>query len=142
MNRYKNILVPVDFSDMGRKAVKKAQDFLGTDSELVVAHIIDYVPPPYVAVEMPAAFSSGDFMKEKAGKQLEKMCEELNISFCTKIVEVGNARTALVKLAQDHDIDLVVMGKHNNPGLLRALGSTTNYVVQNLASDVLVLHGE
>lgn len=53
--------MPVDFSTMGRKAIKKAIEIRGdSDAEIILAHIIDYAPPAYVAVEMPAIFASAN----------------------------------------------------------------------------------
>jgi len=141
MLQYKNILVPVDFSKTSRYALKNAIDLTRMNhGSLTLIHIVDYVPPPYVAAEIPTIYASEDLMIERAEKHLTDWAQELGLSDCKKIVKAGPAKKLIVRAVKENNVDLVIMGTHGETGIGRLLGSTANAVVQKVKCDVLVVH--
>lgn len=59
----------------------------------------------------------------------------------TTAVRRGNPPDAILNYANDHDIDLIVMGTHGRTGVKRALlGSVTEDVVRHTEIPVLSVH--
>jgi len=138
---YSNILVPVDFSEINKLAIQKAVEIqLATGAELTLAHIIDYMPPVYVRPELPDIFASDELMLERAQIHLDTFIGELGIEGCHSLARAGKTNTRILELIENKNFDLVVMGKHNQSGLDRLVGSTTNHIVQRAKCDVFVVH--
>jgi nucleotide-binding universal stress UspA family protein len=51
----------------------------------------------------------------------------------------GNPAATIINYADEHDIDLVVIGSHGRRGVERLLGSVVNRVMQHVVSDVLMV---
>ena len=142
MLEYNKILVPVDFSEISRLSIRKAMSCRNSHvGQLILIHVVDYAPPPYVASDLPAAYSSEQPIIERARKHLIGLSDELNAGSTEIVVRSGQAKIELVNYVQEQDIDLVVMAAHSNSALEKLLGSTTSSVVQKVDCDVLVIHG-
>ncbi len=138
---YSNILVPVDFSEFNKLAIRKAKEVQGTGgAQLVLTHVIDYAPPAYVRPLLPDLLASDDTIAERAQEQLDAVLKEEGLTDYRCVVRIGSTRECLLKIIKENNIDLVVMAKHSQSGLDRLAGSNTNYVVQQAKCDVLVVH--
>ena len=138
---YKNILVPIDFSETNLKALRKAKQIQSTcNAQLVLAHIIDYAPPNYVRPLLPDLLASEEIMTERAQEHLDSLIADEKLSNYRCIIEIGDTRSKITPLIEKSDVDLVVMAKHSQSGLDRLAGSNTNTVVQKATCDVLVIH--
>jgi universal stress protein A len=143
MQQYKNILVPVDFSKVSGYALKRAYDLVKmVEAKLTVLHVIDYVPPPYAAVEIPSIYASEELMIERAREHLEGLLKELEIDDCDVVVTPGKTRKVILKAVEDKNIDLVVMGTHGETIIGFTLGSVANGIVQNATCDVMVVRSD
>jgi len=139
--KYSKILVPIDFSGVNRTALEKAIETREiTNAELTLLHAIDYLPPTYIRPELPEIFTSEKLMHERAEQHLDMWISDMGITDCKKITVTGNITEKLLEIASKENIDLIVMGKHNQTGADRMFGSITNSVVQQTDCDVLVIH--
>jgi len=141
MNEYKHILVGVDFSDVTDrlldKAVRLSEIFNAT---ITLIHVIDYLPPSYVAAELPNAFVSEAVLMGHAKKQItESMKRHPNIDYQSRVI-IGGRKKSIVALAEEINADLVILGKHDPLAMDRFLGSTTLGVINRSSFDVLVVH--
>jgi nucleotide-binding universal stress UspA family protein len=66
--------------------------------------------------------------------------EELGVESVETVVGIGDPPTAIVSLAEERGVDLIVLGAHDG-GLLSRLfeGSTSDAVVHRAGTDVLVV---
>ncbi|MEM7256532.1 MAG: universal stress protein [Pseudomonadota bacterium] len=132
MLSYKNILVPVDFEKGSESAIIKAANHSeASDSLLMVAHVID-----------SQTLNQGE-PAETAGMaeaRLDALLDSLEIGYCEKLVVEGDTVDSLLRLIQQHNIDLVVMGTAVKEEPSRLVKSITVAVVTNTECDVLVLH--
>lgn len=141
MSEYTKILLPVDFSAASEAAARRALSLArGSEIEITALHIVDYVPPGYVAAGLPANMASAESVLGRARDYLEDWLEKLELSDVERRVTSGSPKMLIGQLADDLGIDLIVMGTRGERGVARLLGSTTNAVLQHAHCDVLVVH--
>ena len=143
MKAYKRILVPTDFTDSCKRAAERAREvarYYG--SEITLLHIINYLPPGYVAVELPAEYASKEFLLGKARQLMDEWAAEQDLGDCEKIIETGQPKKIIVKTMEKINCDLVVLAPHAESGFAQFFGSVTNAVSQATKGDVLIVRPE
>ncbi|KZN22835.1 hypothetical protein A4G99_17160 [Haladaptatus sp. R4] len=139
---YDNVLVPTDGSDVSEKAVEHAIHQAKQDGgKLHVLHTVD-------ADTLPSSVSSisvDDEFKEMGEDIVEgvvKQAESEGVEAEGTVIS-GSSAEQIVKYADEHDIDLIVMGTHGRTGIGRVIsGSVTEHVVRSATVPVLVIHIE
>ncbi len=148
MRALKKILLTTDFSDCSRQAfdaaVSLAEKF---EAEIVLVYVDDDRLPPLIG-EFP---TQGDQLAEivashrkRAASELANLAKELGTS--VKIDEAmpcGTPHKEIVRAAEDHDADLIVMATHGRGFLAHALlGSTTERVLRHAPCPVLAVRAK
>lgn len=137
------ILVPIDFSDRSKKALRYAVSFARQfQASIFCLHVLDV---PYGAGEMGIivemeAFKKGldQASKQQMDKLLAKEIPDTVPSDST--ICFGTPYREIVRTADAQDVDLIIMGTHGHTGLSRVfLGSTTERVVRHAHCPVLVV---
>lgn len=145
MKEYKRILVPVDGSDLSKKALEKALSLAKEfGSRVTILHVNENVPaswgfPGMEGIEIP---------EEKIKQQAEEYAENLlddyrEISKKTGLevhtdVIFGNPANEIIEASRD--FDLIVMGTHGRGGLLHLLiGGTAEKVVRHACCPVFLI---
>ena len=140
---YQKILIPVDFSDCSRKAfyvgVKYSRVF---DADAVVLHVGN------LAGGIDAIAGSAEDLErleEGVRRRLDEMWEKGGIAEVDRrrvTVEIrgGKPWVEIVKYAEEHGVDLIVMGTHGAPGIRQMLiGSQAERVVRRAPCHVLTI---
>lgn len=133
---YENILIPTDKSDGSELAIERGLELAETYG--ATAHALYVVEPVYTA----------DYSAERILDALEDEGEQATAAVAAKgdergvpvktEVRRGTPHSQILEYADEHDIDLIVLGTHGRTGLDRyLLGSVTEKVVR--LSDVPVL---
>lgn len=134
---FKKILCPTDFSTPSYEAMKAADKLaLHFSSELLVVHVV--TPVPVVATEhmMPTAFNVPEYqqqMETSAGILLEDQVKtRVSEKVWTRtLVVVGDPAEQIVKIAEDEDVDVIVIATRGQTGLKRLVfGSVAEKVVR------------
>ncbi|HJE85984.1 universal stress protein [Levilactobacillus brevis] len=142
---YQRLLVPIDGSSNANEALKTAID-LAKDwhAKLVLLNAIDITQfSPQGLGGGYAAVIKG--MREASEEILQKSkaaVEDAGLE-AALIVREGSPKQIIVETANASDaaIDLVIMGKTGTNAFSRLIvGSTTNYVVQHAAPNVVVVN--
>lgn len=140
--QFKQILVPTDFSDGAREALRAACKLAGSDGHIALVHVWH---PPFVY--SPEATFSPQVIKDlhqQAEKSLANAKAEA-LAFGAKLVTttflIGTGWHEIVELARRHrEIDAIVMGTHGRSGIAHALlGSVAEKVVRHAPCPVLVI---
>jgi universal stress protein A len=143
MSGYNHILVPTDLSENVNPAARQAKEIATLhDAKITLLHIINYLPPGYVSVELPAEFASKEFLLEKAKKRMAEWADSQGLGDCEQIIETGQPKKIIVNLMEQKECDLVVLAPHDESGFTRFFGSVTNAVAQSAKSDVLIVRPE
>ena len=149
MDQPRTILVGTDFSDISDEALRAASLYARTfGSRVLVTHIFDPTPnvPPVVwsrpdLLERNIRVEIEDAIRETlTGRTAEllKGVSEVELS----VVQHPSPGRALVELAEDENVDLVILGSHGRSGLSREfLGSVAERVVRYAPCPVLVVRG-
>ena len=138
MKTYRKLLVPVDGSELGKKAFDEAcQIAKRNQAQVRVLTVIDLT-----SFRGTASASSIEITKElqnQAQQMLAMLKGRTDLLLETQLA-AGNPKLEIVKAAEDFDSDLIVMGA---TGLGKIgqwmLGSTTGYVVNHAPCNVMVI---
>jgi nucleotide-binding universal stress UspA family protein len=132
------ILFPTDFSHTGDAALELATALTrDSGATLLIVH----------TEEPPMAYGGGEFyygMPNPATADLEKMLHDVkptdpSVPFEYRMI-TGDPASAIVRLAEDEDVDLIVIGTHGRTGLSRLLmGSVSEAVVRRAKCPVLTV---
>ena len=139
MNAHK-ILYPTDFSTMGQTALEMATS-LARDrgAKLLIAHV----------EEPPIAYGGGELyygIEEPDRKDLQRMLSEVvptdpAVGYEHRLL-MGSPAGAIVHMAEQEGVELIVMPTHGRTGLLRLLmGSVAEEVVRKAPCPVLTVKG-
>jgi nucleotide-binding universal stress UspA family protein len=138
----KNILLASDFSAASDKAAAYAKALaLNYRSAVEIAHVFD---PSVVTSYMEAVL--GLPVKERqrlSTDALERLRQEINaagIEATISLPEGHRPHIALLRLAEEHDTDLIVAGTHSRQGLERlVVGSTAEDLIRNSRCPVVTV---
>jgi nucleotide-binding universal stress UspA family protein len=139
---YDSILVPTDGSEGTDKTLEHAVDAArrqgGTLHALSVVDRRIYLAAEGDQQEDIEASLRGEALD--AVERVERTADEAGVTVTTAVRE-GVPYRAILDYADEHDVDLVVMGTHGKTGRdkLASLGSVTERVVQNTNRPVLVV---
>ncbi|HEX8952983.1 MAG TPA: universal stress protein [Polyangia bacterium] len=147
MAAIRKILVATDFSPIAVHAQKIALELarpLG--AEVTVLHV--YALPTYLFVDgstyVPPAKVVADILSD-AARGLAAAVDAAASSgvTVTTVSAEGDPAEAIVRYADEHRFDLVVLGTHGRRGLARlALGSVAEHVVRAAKVPVMTVHAE
>jgi nucleotide-binding universal stress UspA family protein len=146
---YDRILVPTDGSDVAEAAVEQAVDLAEKyGAEIHALYVADTDAIAYgLGTEQVDRIRQGNFGEmqelreeaEAATAHVADLAAEHNL----EVVEHhagGRPHAMIADYAEDHDIDLIVMGSHGRAGVRRALlGSVTERTLRSTHTPVLVV---
>lgn len=138
-----NILVPIDFSDYSKNALKYAVEFAkGFSAKLYLVYVVE--PMIY-----PADFSMGQIaipstdidLHARAEEELKNLSKSINSSLVVEtIIKTGKPFVEIIETAKEKDIDLIIIATHGHTGVEHLLfGSTAEKVVRKAPCPVLTL---
>ena len=140
----KSILVPTDFSDCAKYASDAALKFAQkSGATLHFMHLLD-VPVDwfYTGAGMDEHYPDVNKRVKQAQRKLDALQETAEkAGVKAKVnIEYNHSYKMMLKYADQHNIDLIIMGSHGASGLKELfIGSNTQRVVRSSAAPVLVI---
>ncbi len=133
------LLVPTDGSELSKLAYRPAFEIAKLkDAEVIGLYVIEL---PGIIIN-PSWEEQREKEEEEIAKkflsELEKEGKKDNIKIKTRI-EKGNVADTILKVAEESDVDLIVMGTHGRSGTKRLLGSVADAVVRGSHCPVMVI---
>ena len=128
------ILVPTDFSPQSKAALNYAEAFAQqSGAELLIVHVID------PKIQDLKGLSPDDSMVALYEALHDIKPSDENIHCSHQIIE-GPAAQAIVEMANEEKVKMIVMGTHGRTGMKRlVMGSVAEAVVRNAKCPVLTL---
>ena len=72
-------------------------------------------------------------------QRLRELAARLGTPECPRMVVQGNTRREILRVAEENQVDLIVLGSHGREGIQLLLGSTANAVLHGAPCDVLAV---
>jgi nucleotide-binding universal stress UspA family protein len=135
------VLVPYDSSEPARDAVEEAVTEYG-EGEIVLLRVIEVADDTFQAGVNLLQDSLEDDPEELAADVTDEVLSILEATDGDYLVEttVGKPAREIVRYAEDHDIDRIVMGSHGRDGVSRILlGSVAEKVIRRSPVSVTVV---
>lgn len=142
MGSYKHILVAADFTDHGVDVVKRAKDLAEKyQAKLSIIHVVDNLPITDAAYGpvIPFEVDLTEELMTAAKKRLTDQIEKQGLKIENQWLELGSPKLEIIRIADENDIDLIVVGSHGRHGLALLLGSTANGVLHHAKCDVMAV---
>jgi nucleotide-binding universal stress UspA family protein len=142
---YNKILLPIDGSRPAYKAVKHALWVaISCNADIIVLNVVESDKLPKM-IPVDVGTNLKNMLIEEGNEALDEVSElfdksptKINASF---IIKEGFPSNTILKIIEDHDIDLVVMGtagKHRFDRLV--MGSVAEKVVRYAKCAVTIIH--
>ena len=147
MVEVKNILIPVDFSDFSIYALKYgavlARQF---EAKILLLHVIsqEWLDEMKAVQYFGGAIDSPEellakkkhYVTERIVKIIKEEIDEVSLE--EKLIVVGIPAEEIIRLAEEREIDLIIVGTHGRSGLSKVfMGSVAQRVVRRAPCSVL-----
>ena len=140
MSEYRNILVPVDLSEESEQVCRRAMDITKKyGAKLRLLHVVEYVPVEPMGEALLPSVQIEDELVQNARNRLEDLATSLNLDSVERWIEVGNTKAEILRIADEHNIDLIVVGCKGRHGLNILLNLTEDTLLHAANCDVLAV---
>ena len=143
---YKKILVPLDGSELAKKALDEAERLAKCfDAEIILFEVIPFMPI-YGSPELVTPLIVDEKQKESAQKYLTHLAEELkkrDIKVTTRVRTGQQVALEIIEFAKESGADLIVMCTHGRSGISRwLLGSVALRVLAHAGAPILLIRSK
>jgi nucleotide-binding universal stress UspA family protein len=143
---YKKILVPLDGSELAKKALDQAEKLAKCfDAEIILFQVVPFMPI-YGSPELVTPLIVDEKQKEAAEKYLLNLTEELKRKGlkATSTVRTGQVvALEIIDFAKESGVDLITMCTHGRSGITRwVLGSVTLKVLTRAETPILLIRSK
>lgn len=138
---YQKILLALDLREqsenVGRRACALAD---ATGAKLTLLHVVEFIPvDPAGEALLPPPVNLEEELVASAKQRLETLAGKLGISDAPRRIEIGTIKSEIVRVANEIDADLIVLGGYERHGLALLLGSTESSILNAAPCDVLAV---
>ena len=143
---YKKILVPLDGSELAKKALDQAEKLAKCfDAEMILFQVVPFMPI-YGSPELVTPLIVDEKHKEAAEKYLLNLTEELKKKGLkvTSMVRTGQVvAMEIIDFAKESRVDLITMCTHGRSGITRwVLGSVALKVLTRAETPILLVRSK
>jgi universal stress protein A len=140
MAGYKKLLVLLDLSQDSEQVAVAGRDMAAySNAEMVLLHVVEFVPvEPLGESLMPTAQIEDELVK-RAREGLSGLIARLALPRATARVEAGNTKAEILRVADEVQADLIVLGSRERHGLAILVNFTEDTVLHAAHCDVLAV---
>jgi nucleotide-binding universal stress UspA family protein len=141
-----HVLIATDGSDLSVTAARRGCALLARPDRVTLVTVLTEVPGDdaggfegsvYTAEEQERLW---DAELQDAGAELARTAAALSAGTVEKRIELGEPAAAICRVADELNVDAIVIGSHGRSGISRLLlGSTSEHVVRSAPCPVLVV---
>lgn len=141
-----HVLIATDGSDRSVAAARRATRILGRPERVTLLTVLTEIPGDDAGGFQGSVYTPEEQERlwneelAEAGDELARTAQELSAPRVDRRIEVGDPASTICRVAEDEDVDVVVVGSHGHTGLTRLfLGSVSEHVVRRAPCPVLVV---
>lgn len=140
MSLYEHILVAIDLSDEADDVLEKAKSLAETNqARLTLVHVVEPLSVAYGS-DIPLDLTTlQDEITQQARERISKLAESIHLDKGEQHVVYGRPEREVHRIAEESDVDLIVVGSHGRHGLALILGSTSTSILHGACCDVLAV---
>ena len=140
MTAYKHVLVALDLSPESFQVLSRAQEIARCyNAEISLAHVIEPLGYAYGG-DIPMDLTEvQEHLEKNARQQMSELVQRAGINNSQSHILVGRPESEIHRFAEEHGVDLIVVGSHGRHGLQLLLGSTANATLHGAHCDVLAV---
>ena len=140
MDGYKKLLVLLDLSPDSEQVAIAARNLAAySNASMVALHVVEFVPvEPLGESLMPTAQIEDELIK-RAREKLGDLIARLALPHTLGRVEVGNTKAGILRVADEEQVDLIVLGSRERHGLAILVNFTEDTVLHAAHCDVLAV---
>ncbi|MCY4471564.1 MAG: universal stress protein [Kistimonas sp.] len=142
MALYKHILVALDLGEESAVVLEKARQIAEqSEARLTLVHVIEPLSLSY-GNDIPLDLTSLlDEIVQQAKDRVAQLAEDFSVHVDKKdrCVIYGRPEREVHRMAEESDVDLIVVGSHGRHGLSLVLGSTSTSILHGACCDVLAV---
>ncbi len=141
MPHYKQVLVAVDLREDSRVILERAEALARQFSAaLTLLHVVEYLPVDFGnEMVIPQYQDIEQQLIDRARQQVDVLVRTITHSTVIGVVESGATRAVIIDYARQHQVDLIVIGRHSRSGLASLLGSTASSVLHHAPCDIFIV---
>ena len=139
---FDKILLPTDGSEFSEHEVERAIKALAEDGEIIILSVASKLEAttPFQKKRNIDNLNKGFFKEaeENVDRMAKRFDERVNVR---KMVITGLPAETIVQVAEDEDVDLIIISASGKSGLHRFfIGSVAEKVLKSTERDVLLIH--
>ena len=142
MSDYQHVLLAVDYTKHSVYVAEKARVLANKyQAKLSVIHVLDNIPMPdtnYGTVIALDQISADELLEAEKIKFME-LGDQLAIDVVNRWMVWGIPTQEIINIADQEQVDLIIVGSHGRHGLALLLGSTANSVLHHAKCDVMAI---
>lgn len=142
MSDYQHVLVAVDYTKHSVYVAEKARVLANKyQAKLSVIHVLDNIPMPdtnYGTVIALDQIAPNELLEAEKIKFME-LGDQLAIDVVNRWMVWGIPTQEIINIADQEQVDLIIVGSHGRHGLALLLGSTANSVLHHAKCDVMAV---
>ncbi len=142
MKDYQRVIAAVDLGELSALVVARAAEIARRyGASLTVVHVTASLPPFDLGGELvlPPYAEIEQAMVKSAQAHLNDLAKKFDVDSWRTIVTTGSPRAEILRIAHEHNADLVVVGKRSRRGVGLLMGSTANAILNAASCDVLAV---
>jgi nucleotide-binding universal stress UspA family protein len=145
VKKINTIMVPIDFSETSEVLAEYAISFSKNfGAKLYIVHVVeDFSKYSYISVPHVSMDNIMEEVYKSAEVELDRFCSvklEGKVKY-EYILSHGEAYKEILKLADEKDVDMILIGTHGASGLERVLfGSTAERVIRGAKCPIMMIN--
>ncbi len=142
MNNYRHILLAVDFGPGLKQLVARATEIVQAEhSRLSLIHVVEFLHVDLASeLVLPQDVGLENQLMASARRKLALIASDIgSLESIGQWVALGSTKQEILRIAEQEEVDLILIGSHGRHGLGRLLGSTANAVLHGAVCDVLAV---
>lgn len=140
MSHYTHILVAIDLSDEADEVLDKARAIAEShQAKLTMVHVVEPLSVAYGS-DIPLDLTTlQDEITEQARERIGQLADSLKLDKGEQHIVYGRPEREVHRIANEAEVDLIVVGSHGRHGLALILGSTSTSILHGAYCDVLAV---